>query len=161
MKTLEIRKYPDKILREKCTPVSEVGGAARVLLERMLFTMRLFSGIGLSAPQVGISKRLIAAEADERVIKLVNPKILKLVGSTSMVEGCLSLPGVEVEVKRPDSVVVTGLGEMGEFVEIKAEGLFARVLQHEIDHLDGVLIVDYLSPDRKKIFEEQWKKNSK
>ncbi len=154
MKTLEIRKYPERILREKCGHISDVGEAERILLEQMLFTMRQLSGIGLAAPQIGIPRRLIVAEVDGKVVKLVNPEMLKSGGSASMSEGCLSLPGLEVDVKRPGSVVVTGLEETGGFVEIKAEGLLARVLQHEIDHLDGVLISDYLSPER-NFFKEQ------
>lgn len=94
----------------------------------MLFNMRQLSGIGLAAPQIGIPSRLIVAEVDGQVVKLVNSEILKVGGSVSTTEGCLSLSGVEVDVKRPDSVVVTGLGETGGFVEIKAEGLLARVL---------------------------------
>lgn len=145
MEPSSITKYPDKILRESCAWVDEVTDKEKELFKNMLFTMRYFSGIGLAAPQIGISKRLIVAEVEEKVIRLANPEIIEARGSGSMEEGCLSVPDTIVEIKRPYEVVIKGLNENGDEVEIKAEGLLARVLQHEIDHLDGRLISDYMS----------------
>jgi peptide deformylase len=115
-----------------------------MLFEQMLYTMRYYKGIGLAAPQIGISKQLIVADTGEGIIRLANPVIIEKSGSGEMEEGCLSIPDKKVNVTRPYKVVVSGLSYKGEKVEIKAEGLLARVLQHEIDHLTGKLIIDYL-----------------
>jgi len=144
MEPLAIKKYPDKILRKKCVELEEITDKERELLGKMFFTMRHFGGIGLAAPQIGISKKLIVAKVDEHTVKLANPEIIKIKGTDNMVEGCLSIPGVGVDVERAYRIVVKGLSENGQIVEIKAKGLLARVLQHEIDHLSGKLIIDYL-----------------
>ena len=109
----------------------------------MLFTMKHFCGIGLAAPQIGIAKKMIVAEVNSRIIKLVNPQIVGIRGSDRMVEGCLSVPEVAIDIQRPNEVFVQGLDERGKIVEIRMEGLLARVAQHEIDHLQGKLIIDY------------------
>ena len=113
------------------------------LFENMVFTMRAFNGIGLAAPQIGIPRQLIVVDTGEGLIKLANPQIIQVKGSDKMVEGCLSIPGADVEVKRRYKITVKGLNEKEKAVEIKAKGLLARVLQHEIDHLKGKLIIDY------------------
>ncbi len=145
MDLLEIRKHPDKILRKQCLPVDDITGKEFRLFDRMFSTMKHFLGIGLAAPQVGIAKKLIVAEVDGKIIKLANPEILETKGEGYMEEGCLSVPGLGVNIKRPFEIVVKGLNEKGKSVEIKAKGLLARVLQHEIDHLKGRLIIDYMS----------------
>lgn len=145
MGILEIKKYPDSILRKMCKPVETVTPKEIRLLENMLLTMRTFCGIGLAAPQIGIAQRLIVADVDGEIIKLANPEIVKVNGEDKMVEGCLSIPDISVEIERPFGVIVKGLNEKGKIVEVKTEGLLARVLQHEIDHLNGRLIIDYLS----------------
>lgn len=145
MEILEIRKFPDGILREMCKAVDKVTATERKLFNNMLYTMRHFSGIGLAAPQIGLPIRLIVVEVDERIVKLANPKIIKKKGKSKMLEGCLSLPDTEIEVERPFEATVRGLNDKGENVEIDTEGLLARVLQHEIDHLNGKLIIDYMS----------------
>ncbi|MDD5503805.1 MAG: peptide deformylase [Candidatus Omnitrophica bacterium] len=144
MEPLEIKKYPEKVLRKKSLEVKEITSKEVRLFEVMLFTMRHFAGIGLAAPQIGISKNLIVADIEGCVIKLANPLILDAKGSDKMEEGCLSMPGVGVVIERPDQIVVSGLNEKGEAVELKAQGLLARVLQHEVDHLRGKLIIDYM-----------------
>ncbi|MCD6583739.1 MAG: peptide deformylase [Candidatus Omnitrophica bacterium] len=151
MQVLEIKKYPDKVLRKKCEEIEGVSSYEKELFSKMLFTMRCFQGIGLAAPQVGLLKRLIVVDIGEKEIKLANPKILEVKGEDALVEGCLSIPQAQVEVKRAYEVVVEGLNEKDELVQIKARGLLARVLQHEIDHLDGKLIIDYLP------FWRKWK----
>ena len=145
MAPLNIKKYPDKVLRKNCSNVEEITDKEKELFEKMLFTMRHFCGIGLAAPQIGISKRLIVAEVEDGTIKLANPQIIDIRGSDNMVEGCLSVPDVTVDIKRPNEIIVEGLNEKGQTVEIKAKGLLARVIQHEIDHLKGKLIIDYMN----------------
>ena len=109
----------------------------------MLLTMRSSSGIGLAASQIGTPKRLIVIEMDKKVIKLANPKIISSKGKSKLEEGCLSLPEISVEIERPFEIEVSALNEEGKPIELKAKGLLARILQHEIDHLNGKLIIDY------------------
>ena len=144
-KLLVIKKYPDVILRKKSALVEEVGVAEAGLFEDMLFAMRRFKGVGLAAPQVGILRRLIVADVGKGIIRLANPEILKVKGKDKMLEGCLSVPDINVEIERPYEVVVKGVNEKGEETEFKAKGLLAKVIQHEIDHLNGKLIVDYMN----------------
>ena len=146
MEILEIKKYPDVVLRKKCEVVEAVTAQEKRCFEDMLFTMHTFKGIGLAAPQIGLVKQLIVADIGEGMIKLANPEIISSSGSDRMVEGCLSIPERTVEIKRFYEVMIKGLNEKGERVEIEAKGLLARVLQHEIDHLRGRLIIDYLNP---------------
>ena len=140
---LRIKKYPDPILRKKSGLVHEITPKEQKLFEDMLLTMEISGGIGLAAPQIGHSKQIIVINIDKDILKMANPKILKSKGTGKMVEGCLSVPEMNIEIKRPDEVVVGGLDEKGRYIEIKAKGLLARVLQHEIDHLNGKLILDY------------------
>jgi peptide deformylase len=145
MGILEIKKYPERVLRKKCRPVSKITIREKDIFDKMLFTMSYFKGVGLAAPQAGILEKLIVAEFDDNVIKLANPQIVKTNGGDVMVEGCLSFSEkVLVPVKRPLEAIVKGLDENNRLIEIKAKGLMARILQHEIDHLSGKLIIDYL-----------------
>jgi len=140
---LVIRKYPDAVLRKTCSEIKDITDHEKELFDKMLFTMKRFFGIGLAAPQIGISKKLIVVEVEDRTLKLANPKIELAEGAGRMEEGCLSVPDLTVEVERPFKVVVVGLNERGKEVRVNAEGLMARVLQHEIDHLRGKLIIDH------------------
>ncbi|MDD5618474.1 MAG: peptide deformylase [Candidatus Omnitrophica bacterium] len=144
MGPLEIKKYPDSVLRKKAIEIKEITYKEVNLFEEMLFTMRHFAGVGLAAPQIGITRNLIVADIGEGAIKLANPVILKTKGLDKMEEGCLSIPGVGVIIDRPDEILVSGLNEKGKIIELEARGLLARVLQHEIDHLQGKLIIDYV-----------------
>jgi len=145
MKLLEIRKYPEQILRKKSENIERITEKETALFEDMLCTIRNSSGLGLAAPQVGINKRIIVTDIGEVPLKLANPEVLKVKGKDAMEEGCLSVPGTLVNIERPDEVVVRGLNEKGKIVEVEAKGLLARVLLHEIDHLNGRLIIDYMS----------------
>lgn len=145
MEPLKIREYPDGILRKKCALIERITDSEVKLFKEMLFTMRHFAGIGLAAPQIGIARNLIVADIGEGAVRLANPVILKTKGSDKMEEGCLSIPGVGVVIDRSDEIIVSGLNENNQIVEIKAKGLLARVIQHEIDHLKGRLIIDYLN----------------
>ncbi|UUX51978.1 peptide deformylase [Nisaea acidiphila] len=151
MSTRDIVWAPDKVLKTKCTPVENIDDEIRQILDDMLETMYDAPGIGLAAPQVGLTKRLIvidvAAKGEEpQPLKLVNPEISWSSDELSTYEeGCLSLPGHYAEVTRPAEVKVRYLDESGEEREIAADGLLATCLQHEIDHIDGILFIDHLS----------------
>jgi len=139
---LTIRLYGDPVLRRKSREVEEVNGDIRKLIDNMAKLMYQNKGLGLAAPQVGILKRAIIADVGDGLVSLVNPKILWRQGKDTMSEGCLSIPGINLEIKRSKEVIVEGLTKEGEKVQLGAVGLLARVLQHEIDHLDGILIID-------------------
>jgi len=151
MAVLDIRKYPDKILRKKCKEVPVVDGEIRRLFDDMVMTMQATKGIGLAAPQVGLDMRLIVVDIGEGPLKLVNPKIISKKGSSILEEGCLSLPGVNIKVKRAAAVTVSALNIQNKPELIKATGIFSHVLQHEIEHLNGKLLIDYI-PFYKRAF---------
>jgi len=130
-------------LRRRSKPVSKVADAERSILEQMAELMRLSGGVGLAAPQVGINKQMVMVDVGNGLVTLINPRILKKTGFEVMEEGCLSLPGVYVKVRRPRKIVVSGYNEQNEKITLNACDLFARALQHEIDHLRGRLIIDY------------------
>ncbi len=139
---LEILKSTNPILKKKAKPVKAVTKEIRDLIRDMEETMRAAPGIGLAAPQVGHSIRLILVDIGEGLHVVINPKITQRAGSHVMVEGCLSVPRIEAPVERSEKITVKGMNPQGKNIEIKAEGLLAIVFQHEIDHLDGVLFVD-------------------
>jgi len=139
---LTIRLYGDPVLRRKSREVEEVNGDIQKLIDNMAKLMYQNKGLGLAAPQVGILKRVIIADVGDGLVSLVNPKILWRQGKDTMSEGCLSIQGINLEIKRSKEVIVEGLTKEGEKVQLGAVGLLARVLQHEIDHLDGILIID-------------------
>lgn len=145
-----ILTYPDPFLLTKAAPVARMDDNVRKLIDDMFETMYSASGVGLAAPQVGVGRRVIVVDVSpvEKEIPpmaLVNPEILSRRGMVEACEGCLSVPGVEGTVARPEFVTVKGLNELGDPVTFEAGGLLARALQHEIDHLDGVLFIDRLS----------------
>ena len=142
---LKIKVYGDSVLRKIAKPVKRISDEHRQLLSQMAEVMYDDSGIGLAAPQVGLSIQLIVVDIGEGLYKLINPKIVKRQGRQSISEGCLSVPGVCVKVKRAKQVWVQAQDENGRFIEFEAKNLFACVLQHEIDHLKGKLIIDYAS----------------
>ncbi len=138
----------DRRLRTKCPKVPKVDDSTRKLIDDMVDTMREAPGIGLAANQVGVLLRVIVAEVDDQLHALVNPEIIRAEGEQIGDEGCLSIPGYVGEVKRFERVVVKAKNRAGKDVRIRGEGLLARCLQHEIDHIDGVLFTDRLtSPD--------------
>ena len=141
----EIVTVEDKRLRTKCPRVPRVDGSIQQLIDDMVDTMRDAPGIGLAAPQVGVLLRVIVCEVDENLHCLVNPEITRAEGEQVGNEGCLSIPRYIGEVKRAEKVTVKARNRAGKEVRIKAEGLLARCLQHEIDHLDGILFTDRLT----------------
>jgi peptide deformylase len=143
MATREIRKKGDEILRKKCKPVKEINARTIELIDDMIETMYNADGVGLAAPQVGILKRICVIDVGEGPVVLINPeKVEESKEQIQAVEGCLSIPGVYGEVKRPERVVVKALNRDGEYFTIEGTGMLARALCHEIDHLDGILFED-------------------
>jgi peptide deformylase len=139
---LKIIKFPSPILRQKAKPVKKVTPEIVKLIDNMIATMHAAPGVGLAAPQVGKSLRVIVVDIGPGPLALTNPHILASSGSQVFTEGCLCLPGVEAPVERASSLKVKGLDRDGQAVIIMAEGFLATVLQHEIDHLDGLVFID-------------------
>lgn len=140
---LKIRRLGDPVLRKGVKAVKDIGDCQRKVLSQMARLMYAVSGVGLAAPQIGLSEAMFVADIGMGLYKLINPRIIKKEGSQVNEEGCLSVPGVGVQIKRAKKVVVQAQDETGKPVVIEAEGLLACVFQHEIDHLNGKLIVDY------------------
>ncbi|HMI31600.1 MAG TPA: peptide deformylase [Candidatus Limnocylindrales bacterium] len=157
-KPLKLRYYGDPVLRKKTEPVASVGPEIRELIAGLFDCMYRERGIGLAAPQVGSTHRVfvvdVEAEGGERTkLAFVNPVIREFVGSVVGEEGCLSIPGIHADVRRHAHVVIEGLDERGEKVSVRADGLLSRALQHELDHLDGILFIDRVSAIRRKLLE--------
>ncbi|MFN5744889.1 MAG: peptide deformylase, partial [Methylococcaceae bacterium] len=163
MSILTILELPDERLRKKALPVQNVDDSIRRLADDMLETMYAAPGIGLAATQVNVQQRVIVLDISEeknQPLCLINPSIISKQGSEEMDEGCLSVPGVFEKVTRANNIMVKALDRDGVAFEMEADGILAVCIQHEIDHLEGKLFVDYLSPlkrqlARKKVRKEQ------
>lgn len=163
MSQLTVLKYPDERLRKVAEPIATVDDALRATIDDMFETMYESQGVGLAATQVDVHKRLFVADCSEdqnEPLVFINPEITKAEGHFTNDEGCLSFPGVYAKVERAEKVTVQALDRNGESFSIEADGLLAICIQHEIDHLNGKLFVDYLSPlkqsrIRKKLEKEQ------
>ena len=142
MAILGIKKAGDIVLKEQASPVAKIDRKIKQLLDDMVQTMYDAEGVGLAAPQVGVSIRVIVIDTGEGLIELINPVITAAEGCELGTEGCLSVPGVYGEVERAANVTVEGFNRMGKTVHISGKGLLARALQHEIDHLEGVLFIE-------------------
>lgn len=153
----QLKLYPDVVLRRKCLPVNDVDGVICELMDSMAEVMYTYRGIGLAAPQVGMLWRVIIADVGEGLITLVNPEILQKDGNDRLQEGCLSLPDIEVDVERKHSIFVRGIDANGKEASLELAGLIARVIQHEIDHLNGVLITDYASAKENLLIKRKLK----
>jgi peptide deformylase len=130
------------VLRQKAKRVSQFDRNLRALVDDMIDTMRAAPGVGLAAPQIGVPLRVAVIEVDEKVTVLVNPEIVKKSGEEELDEGCLSVPGYWGRIKRAHSVTVKARDQFGREIRLKGEGLFGQALQHEIDHLNGILYID-------------------
>lgn len=166
MAILEIREYPDPILKQKAKPVEQVGEIIQRLLDDMVETMYAAPGVGLAAPQVGISLRVIVVDASPRdensqLMKLINPIITYAEGAISGEEGCLSIPDITGEVVRAKKISVEALDEQGKPVNFTTDTFLARVIQHEIDHLDGILFIDRLSRLKQDLIKRKLKKRAR
>lgn len=143
MSIRRIVQYPDPILREKAQPVKKFHARLHKLLDDMAETMYDAKGVGLAAPQVGILKRVIVVDPGDGLIEVVNPELVDLEGEQlAPPEGCLSIPGLLGEVRRANRLKVKGQNRYGEPFEMEAEGYLARIFQHEVDHLNGILFID-------------------
>jgi peptide deformylase len=167
MALLEIKKYPDKILKQKTAEISNIDAATQTLIENMLETMRYARGLGLAANQVGVLQRLciidLSLKEDNKVplIILINPVIVDKEGMVDAEEGCLSLPGYMTSIKRAEKVFVKGFNREGKPIELEGTELLGRALQHEIDHLDGLLMLDRMSSIKREFFKRRYKKLQK
>ncbi len=164
MAILPIKKYPEEVLKKRALPVTAVDREMQRLIDDMIDTMYAAPGIGLAAPQVGVSQRLVVIDVSTREEKhplmvLINPEIVEADSLIESEEGCLSVPGYTAVVKRAGKVVARGLNREGKPVEVEATGLLARALQHEIDHLNGVLFVDRLSAIKREFFKKRYHKS--
>lgn len=155
MAVLPVRTIGDPILEARAREVAGVDDRIRRLLDDMIDTMRVEKGIGLAAPQVGVGERLVVIEIGERVLKLVNPRIAAKRGKSRGLEACLSVPELDGDVERADWVKLEYLDETGAARELEAEGLLARCIQHELDHLDGILFVNRLSTARRMLLQKK------
>jgi peptide deformylase len=166
MACLKICKYPDPALLKKAKPVKEVDASLQTMIQDMIETMYTAPGIGLAATQVGRPIRLIVFDVtprdqDRNPTVLINPEIMEAEGEQIMEEGCLSVPEYYSDVKRSAKVRVRGLDQEGNPVEICGEGILATVLQHEIDHLDGILFIDRISPLKRSLYKKKVQKKLK
>ena len=166
MAILPIIKYPNPILRERSKEVKEINSEIRELINNMRETMYDAPGIGLAAPQVGILQRICIVDIgrneetghESPKYALINPEIIEKDGSIKHEEGCLSIPGIHEVVQRPSVIRVKALDEKGEKIEFQAEGLLAICIQHEIDHLDGILFFDRITGLKSKLLQKKLKK---
>lgn len=164
MTKLVILEYPDPRLRKTATAIEAVDDAVRQLADNMLETMYAANGVGLAATQVDVHKRLlvldVSVERDQPLI-LINPEILSAEGLAPAEEGCLSLPGIYDKLSRPTRIRVRALGRDGKPLEMDADGLLAVCIQHEMDHLQGKLFVDYLSELKRQLIRRRLEKERK
>jgi peptide deformylase len=164
MTKLVILEYPDPKLRKKAEPVAQVDDALRQLADDMLDTMYAANGVGLAATQVDVHKRLIvldASESRDKPLVLINPELLSAEGKAVSEEGCLSLPGIYDKLARATQIRVRALGRDGQPFEMDADGLLAVCIQHEIDHLEGKVFVDYLSELKRQLIRRRLEKERK
>jgi peptide deformylase len=155
---LEVKTFGDPVLKTRAARVKEFDDALLRLTEEMLVTMREREGVGLAANQVGRLRRVLVAGIEEDEYVLINPVIEARSDETEVLaEGCLSIPGILVDVERPVAVTVSGQDAAGEELRFEAEGLLARVFQHEVDHLDGVLILDRTDWESRKAALREWR----
>jgi len=161
MAVLRITKYPEEVLKKKTEPVKDFGPGLQKLIDDMIETMYAAPGVGLAANQVGVSKQVTVIDVSSRdetssLIVLINPEIVHREGEDSCEEGCLSIPEYTTIVKRAEKVKVRGLDRNGAAVVIEAEGLLSRALQHEIDHLNGFLLIDRIGRIKREFFRKRY-----
>jgi peptide deformylase len=147
----QIRTYGDPVLKSKASEVSDINGKIARLVDDMFDTLyESDSGIALAAPQIGVQKQIFVWDVDDQHMAIINPQIVESSGEWVYDEGCLSIPGLYVEMLRPNHVLVRGYTVDGDEVEIEASELMGRLFQHEIDHLQGVLMFDRMTPEQRK-----------
>lgn len=142
MAVYKVLVLPEPVLRSKAKPVANINQGVIRLLDNMIDTMYEYDGVGLAAPQIGVSRRVVVFDVGEGPVELINPEIIEQEGEQLGLEGCLSIPDTQGQVRRANRVVVEALNRKGEMFRLQGVGLTARVIQHEIDHLDGILFID-------------------
>jgi len=165
MSTIDIRVIPDPVLRTQSKPIENITDELVKLTDDMVETMILAHGAGLAAPQIGLPIRLIVIDTtlnptEKEPLILINPLIVEAQLEENGEEGCLSVPGYYEYVKRAKKVLARGTGLKGKTIELECEGQLARALQHEIDHLNGVLFIDHLSPIKKSLFKKKYSRKN-
>jgi peptide deformylase len=148
--TFAIRMFGDPVLRQRAREVTELSGELARLVDTMIETMNEAHGVGLAAPQVGVQKRLYTYDVGEGPAVLINPEIVDTRDEWTFEEGCLSVPGLQFDIVRPKVVTVRGVDLDGNAVVIEGDELMGRLIQHEVDHLDGVLLLERLDPERRR-----------
>ncbi len=160
-----IKTHPDDVLRRVAQDVDSITEEIRTLCDDMVDTMAAANGVGLAANQVGVCLRVIALETgtekESIPVVIINPRILGLEGEETAEEGCLSVPGFYESVKRAGKAIVSGENLEGRRFEVECTGLLARAVQHEVEHLDGILFIDHLSPIKKQLFKREYGKEKK
>ncbi len=161
MAVLPIKTFPHKVLKERTSPVTEFDSELQKLIDDMIETMYAAPGVGLAANQVGIPSQLVVIDASAReegssLIILVNPEILCAEGAEDSEEGCLSLPEYTTVIKRAKKIKVKGQDREGKLLEIESDGFLAKVLQHEIDHLNGMLLIDRIGRIKREFFNKRY-----
>ena len=160
MKAYDIRHYPDPILTKKAEKVEKFDDELRDIIDSMKLTMQVSGGVGLAAPQIGISKRIAIIEREEQQYILINPELIESSGDITSEEGCLSFPGIFAQVTRPNCIKIKTYDLDGEEKTLEAEGYIARAFLHEMDHLEGVLFIDHISPLKRGVIRKKMKKRA-
>ncbi|MCX7917748.1 MAG: peptide deformylase [bacterium] len=158
-----IRKYGESILRKKAEEVKEIDEKIDKLIKSMKQTLIYVKGLGISAPQIGVSKRIFIAydKEKENYLTIINPEVIEIEGREIDLEGCLSFPEIYFSISRAKKILLKGLNEKGKEILVEGENLLARCFQHEIDHLNGILIIDYASEEEKNFYKEKLEKLKK
>lgn len=158
MSVLDLHLLGSPVLREQSKPVATVDDEVRRFVADLFETMHAAHGVGLAANQVGVARRIAVVEANDKKLVLINPRIVEASGKETGEEGCLSIPDIYADVTRPDRVILEATDEQGHRYREELDGLAARAVQHEIDHLDGILFLDHLSMLKRKRLMGRWKK---
>jgi len=158
MALIEVLRFPHQILRQQCEPVAAITAEVLKLIDDMVETMYSYKGVGLAAPQVGVAQNIIVLDVGQGLVSLINPEISLSEGTASKEEGCLCLPDLSVTVERRERIQIKGIDRKGNPVTLEADGLLARALQHEIDHLNGTLIIDKLSKLKRDLIIKRLRK---
>ncbi len=146
MAVLKIRTNPDPVLRKKARKITTIDDSVHRLIDNMIETLEESAGVGLAANQVGVPLRIVVIQIPgEDVLVLINPEVVETQGERKVIEGCLSIPGYQAEISRAETVKVRAKGRHGRVIRRKATDLLAQAIQHEVDHLNGVLYIDYLN----------------
>jgi peptide deformylase len=157
MATLDLHLLGSPVLRQRSEEIAGVDAEVRRLIDDLFETMDAAKGVGLAANQVGIARRVAVVGVDDARLAMVNPVLVSAEGRDRAEEGCLSIPDVYGEVARPERVVLEATGRDGRPFRLEAEGLLARAIQHEIDHLDGILFIDHLGALKRQLLVSRWK----